>query len=570
MVKGVGWVEWLTKDANGQVAVIKTRSYYVPDADIRLMSPQSYFQIHENGSCTFDSEKMKLTTADGIGLEFPYEMNSNLPFLFLDPEAPMAGLPGSLNLTLQHALTNSVQLKNVLLDENYNMTTWEKELSLIHQRLGHASATWLQSLMTKSKAEVGATNSPIIKTKYKRTAKCPVPCCMACKIAKQFQRPTGLQTTINLDSKRHAIRKHAMQPGDEVSVDQYVCRLPGRLPHTKGKESPTDRYHGGTLFYDNYSGYIHLHNQVSLRIGETLVGKRALDRFASQFGVKIKKFRCDNHPFNSQEFLEDLAVNEQTVTYCGVGAHHQNGVAERAIKSVTLYARAMMLHQLLHWPEAYDESLWPFALEHAVYIWNNLPRQDSLLTPTELFTGMKLPDNAPLDSARVWGCPTFVLDPRLQAKGGKIKRWKPRSRVGVNLGHSPMHHHSVHCILNLKTGYISPQFHLVFDELFQSVFGDISPERLDQAQWESILELGHEQHLDPTDRSNPEVTQIANDLYSDYIDDDDDDYSTDLDSDSDNDNESTSTSASEGDDSIKFPTMHLPPDEPSVPEGVTT
>ena len=34
MVKGVGWVEWLTKDANGQVAVIKTRSYYVPDADI--------------------------------------------------------------------------------------------------------------------------------------------------------------------------------------------------------------------------------------------------------------------------------------------------------------------------------------------------------------------------------------------------------------------------------------------------------------------------------------------------------------------------------------------------------
>ena len=49
---------------------------------------------------------MKLTTADGIGLEFPYEMNSNLPFLFLDPEAPMAGLPGSLNLTLQHALTN--------------------------------------------------------------------------------------------------------------------------------------------------------------------------------------------------------------------------------------------------------------------------------------------------------------------------------------------------------------------------------------------------------------------------------------------------------------------------------
>ena len=33
-----------------------------------------------------------------------------------------------------------------------------------------------------------------------------------------------------------------------------------------------------------------------------------------------------------------------------------------------------MLHQLLHWPDAFDEALWPFALEHAVYLWNHPPK----------------------------------------------------------------------------------------------------------------------------------------------------------------------------------------------------
>ena len=48
-----------------------------------------------------------------------------------------------------------------------------------------------------------------------------------------------------------------------------------------------------------------------------------------------------------------------------------------------------MMHQLEHWPEAFDEALWPFAFEHAVCVWNNLPRHHSGLTPLELFTGLR-------------------------------------------------------------------------------------------------------------------------------------------------------------------------------------
>jgi hypothetical protein len=50
-----------------------------------------------------------------------------------------------------------------------------------------------------------------------------------------------------------------------------------------------------------------------------------------------------------------------------------NAVAERAIKTICEAARSMMLHCALCWPKAYDESLWPMAVQYAVDIYNELP-----------------------------------------------------------------------------------------------------------------------------------------------------------------------------------------------------
>ena len=47
-VHGMGWVEWSIRDTFGQVALNKTKAYYVPSAEIRLMSPQSYFRLRQN------------------------------------------------------------------------------------------------------------------------------------------------------------------------------------------------------------------------------------------------------------------------------------------------------------------------------------------------------------------------------------------------------------------------------------------------------------------------------------------------------------------------------------------
>ena len=151
-----------------------------------------------------------------------------------------------------------------------------------------------------------------------------------------------------------AIQRESQLPGDLTCGDQWISSQLGRLPHTHGKEPDDDRLRGGTLLVDAYSAHIYHHHQVSLRTGETLVGKHAYECWARLHGVNIKKYRADNHPFGSKEFRDDIELLEQELDFSGVGAHYQNGVAERAMQTVTHWARALMLHQMRHWPDAWD------------------------------------------------------------------------------------------------------------------------------------------------------------------------------------------------------------------------
>ena len=69
-----------------------------------------------------------------------------------------------------------------------------------------------------------------------------------------------------------------------------------------------------------------------------------------------------------------------------------------------------------------------------------------------------------LSNCHVWGCPTYVLEPKLQNPVVKIPKWDPRSQRGVNMGFSNMHSTQVGLVINLLTVSISPQYHVVFDE----------------------------------------------------------------------------------------------------------
>ncbi len=117
----------------------------------------------------------------------------------------------------------------------------------------------------------------------------------------------------------------------------------------------------------------------------------------------------------------------------------------------------------IHWPLQANLDLWPFALEQAVYLWNNLPNADTSLSPIEIFTSQKVSNYEHLLRMHVWGCPVYVLEPTLQ-DGKKIPKWMPHSRRGQFVGLSPEHSTTIGQIRNIRTGHILPQFHVVYDD----------------------------------------------------------------------------------------------------------
>jgi hypothetical protein len=243
---------------------------------------------------------------------------------------------------------------------NHNLTAPKRELLMWHQKWKHCDLDRVQTLLAKHRDVATSQLNP----KHEKGASCPKPTCAACCLSKtgRYSAPT---TTV-LDSINRNLNDDAPSPGDIVHIDHYMSGLPGRLPNTYGKEKPKARFTGGAIFVDGKMGFIHHHHQVSLRVGETLKGNNTFEKGASQFGVQIRTFKADSAPFSSIEFKNGVANKGQEITFSGVGAHHQNGVAERAIKTITSWAR-MMMHVILNWPDQTMLDLWPFAMDHAAY-----------------------------------------------------------------------------------------------------------------------------------------------------------------------------------------------------------
>ncbi len=130
--------------------------------------------------------------------------------------------------------------------------------------------------------------------------------------------------------------------------------------------------------------------------------------------AEISHLHSDNGIFTADMFCADCKMKNQTQSFSGVGAKHQNAMAEKAIQTIIYMARTCMVHVSPHWSErgVDDLSLWGFAIKHAAWIHNSLPSQTSGLTPLELLTKTKA-EHKDLLRSHVWGCIVFVLDPKL-------------------------------------------------------------------------------------------------------------------------------------------------------------
>jgi hypothetical protein len=67
-------------------------------------------------------------------------------------------------------------------------------------------------------------------------------------------------------------------------------------------------------------------------------------------------------------------------------------------------------------------------------------------------------------------------------------KWQPKSRHGQFLGFSKQHASTIGLIRNIKTGSISPQFHVVFDDSFTTVPSRMpNEEEITKENWERLL-----------------------------------------------------------------------------------
>lgn len=73
-----------------------------------------------------------------------------------------------------------------------------------------------------------------------------------------------------------------------------------------------------------------------------------MEQEAANVGVKVKCYHTDNGVCAAREFRDHCAALGQVLFFSGVGAHHQNDIAEEAIQTVTNMARACMIHAQLH------------------------------------------------------------------------------------------------------------------------------------------------------------------------------------------------------------------------------
>ena len=304
-----------------------------------------------------------------------------------------------------------------------------------HERMGHISFKRLRLMAKKG----------IISRKFLGQKD---PKCQACLMAKATRRRW------RTNSKKPKVKdiNQDLTPGQVVSVDQLTTETPGYVAQMTG--IPTkQRYTSATIYVDQATRYTYVHLQYSTTAAETVEGKQKFELHMASMGHKVLHYHADNGIFAANQWLNDCQTKGQGISFAGVGAHHQNGVAERKIRDLQDLSRSMMLHAVRQWPNAITVNLWPYAIRMACDATNNAPLTTSKteMSPLQLTTNADI--NINWTHWHTFGAPVYNLLPHLQQEPRIHDKWKPRTKdyPGIYLGHSPVHARTVGLVLDPKT-----------------------------------------------------------------------------------------------------------------------
>ncbi len=135
-VAGKGIIKWDLQDENGYTVTVEAYGYHIPTAKVRLLSPQVLIK-KDGGQATISARGIHIRLVTGVTLFGRYCTHSNLPLILMAHTKTHRF--SFWNEAFGPTMNNLHELKNILGEDNTNLSASQKEVLLWHQRLSHAS-----------------------------------------------------------------------------------------------------------------------------------------------------------------------------------------------------------------------------------------------------------------------------------------------------------------------------------------------------------------------------------------------------------------------------------------------
>jgi hypothetical protein len=118
------------------------------------------------------------------------------------------------------------------------------------------------------------------------------------------------------------------------------------------------RYKCAHAFVNHHSHLCFVHLQIDDLSAETIAAKCIFEQYAAEHGVRILHYHCDyGGQFHNNAFQQACHDAQHRLTFCGVNAHFQNGIAKQAICDLSESVCKQLLHAHAHWPKAVHFAL---------------------------------------------------------------------------------------------------------------------------------------------------------------------------------------------------------------------
>ena len=113
---------------------------------------------------------------------------------------------------------------------------------------------------------------------------------------------------------------------------------------------------------DHHSRLSYVHLSQSTTSEELVEDKLAFGACACDYKVKIKHYHIDNGRFSDNAFCEAVEKGGHTISFSGMNAHFQHGIAENCIQYLQDHSSIILLFAQSRWPKVINAHLWKYAI----------------------------------------------------------------------------------------------------------------------------------------------------------------------------------------------------------------